>query len=553
MRRIAVAIWLLASSTLSGAEPLTEVPAHWADRVVPLPEQRLADLEAASAARILETRGHLNEMLGASDAGAAELAAAFGRLGALYGAHRMYAGAELALRNARALDPQAFQWVYYAAHFALEQGEPEQALDFLADAARIDPSYPTLPLRRGEALLGLNRLTEARAAYRQVVDVADLRAAALYGLAQIDLLERDWAGTTTKLTEVMALQPQADAVHYPLGQALVQLGRRDEARAHLAQRGVTKPTYADHLVEEMRSLQRGARSYYEQALTAVKRGDYAAAAAAFEVGLAEEPDNVRARTSYARALWISGQRDDAEAELRRAAGDGPRETLPRFLLAVLRDAADDPASAIAGYREVLALDAEHEGALSYLANLTLRQGDPVQAVALFERAIASGVIQMPLYLHYWSALLHAGSSDAVLRDKLIAFDRRFPEPPLFRFLLARLLAGSTEPDVADAARALEIARQLQDAQPSPPHSELLALGLAASGDFVQAQALQEQLVEMARMTGALDHAALLEQTAASYRAGHLPESRWNLQDPMFAPPPVDPDLVMRNYPAGQPY
>ena len=553
MRRTLIAALLLGLFVQGGAAPLIEIPESWADRVAPIPEQRLAELEPATAARIRETRGRLSEMLDAGDVAAADLAAVYGRLGALYAAHRLYAGAELSFRNARALDPQGFQWAYYAAHLALEQGEAQQALRLLAEAAQIDPDYPTLPLRHGEALLGLNRLAEARTAFEQVAEAPGLRAAALFGLAQTDLLERDWAGAAAKLRQVLTLQPRADAAHYPLGQALLGLGRRDEARAHLAQRGVIKPDYVDPLVDELRSLQIGARFHFEEALAAVKRLDYAAAATAFAAGLAEEPANARARTSYARALWISGRQDEAEAELRRAVADGPQESLPRFLLAVVRDAADDPASAIAGYRQVLAIDPQHEGALSYLANLSLRQGDYADAAAQFERAIAAGVTQMPVFVHYWSALRHAGAGDGVLRDKLVAFDERFPEPPLFRYLLARLLASSTQSDVADVDRALAIARQLHASQPIPPHTELLALTLAAAGDFAEAQELQEGLVEMARMTGAWDHAASLEQTAASYRGRRLPEPLWPPQDPTLMPPPADPGSPMRNYPAGQPY
>lgn len=553
MRHALAAVLLLGLCAQAGADPLSEVPEAWADRIVPIPQQRLDELEVATAARIRETRSRLSAMLDAADTDAAELAAVYGRLGALYAAQRMYAGAELALNNARAVDPEGFRWAYYAAHIALEQGEPEQALGYLADAARIDPVYPTLPLRRGEALLGLNRLEAARAAYRQVVEVPGLRAAALYGLGKIDLLERDWADAAAKLSEVLTLQPHADAAQYPLGQALVGLGRRDEARTHLAQRGVIKPDYPEPLLEELRSLQMGARFHFEEALTAVKRQDYAAAAAAFAAGLAEEPANARARTSYARALWLSGRQDEAEAELRRAAADGPGQTLPRFLLAILRDAAQDPASAIAGYRDVLAIDPAHQGALSYLANLSLRQGDYAEAAALFERAIAAGATEMQLFVHYWDALFEAGADDVVLRDRLVAFDKRFPEPPLFRYLLARLLATSTQTGVADVARALEIARQLHASEPIPPHTELFAFTLAAAGDFAQAQALQEGLLKMALMTGALYRTAALEQTAADYRARRLPEPPWALHEPMFMPPPADPELAMRNYPAGQPY
>ena len=401
--------------------------------------------------------------------------------------------------------------------------------------------------------MGLSRLGEARAAYERAQEAPELRAAALYGLAQIDLLERDWAGAAARYMEVLSLQPDADAAQYPLGQALVRLGRRDEARSHLEQRGVAKPVYADPLVDELRSLQTSASFQFEEGLVAVKRQDYAAAAKAFAAGLAEDPANARARASYARALWLSGRPDAAEVALRLAIADGPEQTLPLFLLAVVEDAADDQASAITGYRQVLAIDPEHEGALSYLANLALRRGDYADAVAYFERAIASGVTQMPVYLHYWAAMLRAGADDAVLRDSLLAFDKRFPEPPVFRYLLAKLLATSKETGVVDADRALGIARQLYDAQPIPPHTELLALTLAATGDLAQAQELQDGLLAMARITGALGHAYSLEQAAESYRSRRLPEPTWPLQDPMLMPPSADPDSPMRNYPAGQPY
>ena len=74
----------------------------------------------------------------------------------------------------------------------------------------------------------------------------------------------------------------------------------------------------------------------------------------------------------------------AEAELRQAISDGPDETLPHFLLAVLNDAEGNADAAATGYRAVLAIDAEHEGALSYLGNLLLRQGAYADATRYFD-------------------------------------------------------------------------------------------------------------------------------------------------------------------------
>jgi len=553
MRRLALIVLSSYLASPAPAASLSEVPPAWAGRIDPIAAQRLEELEAASAQRIRQTGERLGDMLGDPGTDAASLASLYGRLGALYAVHRMYAGAELAFGNAGALDPRGFRWPYYLAHIALEQGEAERALGHLATAARVDPDYRTLPLRRGEALLGLNRLGEARQAFTEVVEFPTLRAAALYGLAQIDLLERNWGAAADRYAEVLALQPDADAAQYPLGQALVGLGRRDEARRHLTQRGVTKPDYPDPLVEELRSLQTGPRFHFEAAIDAVERQDYGAATEAFAAGLAGDPANARARTSYARTLWISGRRDEAKAELERAVADGPTETLPRFLLALMHDAVDDTIAAGAGYRGVLEIDPGHQGALSYLANLSLRLGDHVSAAGFYERAIAAGATHQPIFLHYWGALLHAGTPEAILRDRLTTFDRRYPEPPLFRYLLAKLLAVSAQADVADVERAITIARELHDTQPIPPHTEVLALSLAAAGDFAQAQQLQEGLVEFARVTGAFDRAARLEVVAVAYRDRRLPETPWAVDARMFMPSPADPELAMRNYPAGQPY
>jgi Flp pilus assembly protein TadD len=309
-----------------------------------------------------------------------------------------------------------------------------------------------------------------------------------------------------------------------------------------------KPAYPDPLVAELHSLQRGARYHFEQAMVAVNQGDDAKAVAEFAAGLAEAPDNARARTSYGRSLWIAGEHEAGLAELRRAAADGPQETLPRFLLAAAAEAAGDPAAAERGYREVIALDPRHQGALSYLGGLKLRQGDYAAAAQAYGAAIEAGANQLPIYLHYWGALRGAGRPLAELRSELEAFDQRFPEPPLFRFLLAKLLASS-----GAATEALEMARELHQAQPIPPHIELLALALAVNGEFAEAATLQTELAELARQAGATAHAEQLEQVAQAFRDQRLPDPLWAMDDPMFSPPPPDPATPMRNYPAPNPY
>lgn len=553
MRHQLFAIWLATGAAQAASDPLGEVPQVWAARIAPIAAQRLDDLEQGSAARIRATRQRLGEALHNDASDAATLAALYGRLGALYANHRMYAGAEAALRNARALDPDGLQWAYYLAHLALEQGEPAQALRLLDEAGELDPHYPTLALRRGEALRALNRLDQARAAYTQALDTPGLRTAAQYGLAQLDLLERDWASAADHLQAVLEAQPDASAAHYALGQALVRLGRRDEARAHLEQRGRARPGYPDHLIDQLRSLQQGARLHFENAIDAVERHDYAAAVQAFATGLEQDPGNARARSSYARALWLNDERDAAQAQLRRAAADAPDLTLARFLLGVIADGRGDSSAAGTHYRDVLVADPTHRGALGYLASLLLREGNAPEAALLFERAIAAGATDMPVFQHYWTALHQAGADAVLLRDKLIEFDRRFPEPPLFRYLLAHLLLSSSDDRVRDPLRARQTAEQLYAAQPNPAHAELLAFAHAAAGDFTSALKLQQHLVGLAQTIGMWMQLGTLQEVAEQYRAGRLPDRLPGAGFLGLMPAPTDADLVIRNYPAGQAY
>ncbi len=551
--------WVLLVGCLSAMPPLfadalSELPPAWAQRLAPLPKQAFGDMDPGSAERLRDTRAQLSGSLIEGAAQPKDLAPAYGRLGALYAAQRLSAAAEIAFENARRLDPDEFRWVYYGAHLALDAGDAEQALQRLQQAEALDGRYPTLGLRTGEALLGLNRLDAAERAYAVALErYPEQRAAALYGLAQIDLLQRRWQEAADRLSEVLQLQPAADAAHYGLGQALLRLDRREQAKQHLAQRGARKPGYPDELVAELASLQSGARHSFEQAMIAADRQDYERAITAFAEGLEQEPDNHRARTSYARALWIEGRTQEAIEQLRLAAREDRTETLAGFLLAVIADSEGRTDEAIEGYREVLERDPGHLGTLSYLGNLELSRGHAKPAAESFRRAIEIDTGQPSLRLHYWRALFESGASQSELLDALERFDQRFPEPPMFRLLLARLLATSPDAQVRDTGRALQLAADLINTMPIAPHQELLALALAARGEWQQAIERQSLLVEHAGQAGAGELTDRLEVDLQAYREQRLPEQVWRLDQPMFQPLAVDPGVLMRYYPAARPF
>jgi tetratricopeptide (TPR) repeat protein len=370
-----------------------------ADQVATLPQARAGQLQPVAlpnlegqpediSSVLVEARAHLDALL-QSAAADKEVADAYGELGSLYQTHQLGQAAERCFENAAQLAPDSFRWAYYLAWVTLQSGRNELALQRFETAYKLDPDYPVLTLRMADAWLDLNRQDKAQAAYQAVADTQGLQAAARYGLGQIALLRRDYLQAVDYLTQVLALDPAATRVHYPLAQALRALGQNDAAREHLAKRGNGLPTARDPLVEELQALQSGARLHYSRAMKAVRKHDYAAAVSAFEQGLQHDPENPDARVSYARALYLAGDSDAARTVLEAVLDTQPAHVTGRFLFAVLQEEAGAMDAAVGDYQRVLEQDPAHAGANFYLGNYHFRQGSYAAAAQHYAQAVAA--------------------------------------------------------------------------------------------------------------------------------------------------------------------
>jgi tetratricopeptide (TPR) repeat protein len=408
-------------------------------------------------------------------------------------------------------------------------------------------------LRRGQALLELGHLDEARPLYERALETPGLAAAAHYGLGQIALLQQRYEDAVAEFNASLTLDPDASAVHYPLAQALRASGQDERAREQLAIRGRDLPAVDDRLLAELEAHANPSLAQFRRGMVASRASQWAEAAEAFGAGLALSPGNTHARISYARALFLSGDHGTARAELERVVAQDAENTLALFLLAVLDEAAGRKDAAIRGYRQVIALEPEHAGANFYLGQEALRSEGFEQAAQHFEAAIAVEPSNIPAYLYRDVALEHQGAREKGRVEGLEGAVARSPEDPLARYRLARLLAVAASESVRDPERALEMAQSLVAAQPAPQHLELLALARAANGEFQAAAELLEPLIAMANF-GPPEESARLQQSLAAYRAGHLPEAGPDPSSAFLAiPPRVDPTGPMRDYPAPQPF
>lgn len=549
--------WLLLTVLLSApgytyADRLSSLPDNWHKRLSAVALIDVSGTDRFMQHEIKQARAAVDHLLGMKTPEPEKLADAWGKLGALYQLRDIDTAARQCYLNARTLQPGTMRWHYYLAWLALDTGDAEQALVHLDEVNRLQPDLPSLRLRRAQARLSLNQLDLASEDFTDAQQHPGLTDAANAGLAQIALLQRRYQDAGALFTRVLAAQPEATQLHYPLAQALRGSGDMAAAKRHLHQRGNGRVKVDDKLVNALEQLDAGPSRYFEQAMAAVRKKDYATALSLFADGLAFEAENTHARTSYARALYLDGQQSAAERELRRVIAEDKEHVLATFLLGLLAIAADDQVQAMASWRAVLALDPQHDGAHFHLAKLLFKQQQFQQAASHFTEAARINPDNQPARFLAVISRHHAGAQASHIRQQLQQMEQQSAGNPLPAYALIRLLLFGS--DGQSVAIALQRADELVARLPFPPFMEVQALALAANARYEDAARLQQQLIAMAQSKTSAEFVATLQQTLQAFEQQQVPEqSVFPLQDPLLIPPPIQPQASFRDYPAANPY
>jgi len=549
-----LALAMAKADETKGPDALAQLPAPWAERLQPVPEPDILGADPVAQNSLLATRDEVALQIQDASAADKQVGQAFGDLGALYHAYAIDRPAEACYHNAIILEPDNFRWRYYAGQLARGAGRLEDALTHYREAEKIDPDYAPLKLRMGQAYLELDRVDEARPLLLEAAKEPGLRAAALFYLGQIDLLGRNYSLAVDHFREALSRDPEANSVHYPLAQALRGQGDTAQARQHLALHGKQDPHVSDRLMQELKALENGSRPHFIAAMQAARKADYSTALEEFKRGLALEPDNLNARISYARVLFLDGSRDGAREELLAVIGKDPDNALAGFLLALLYEADGREDLAMERYRKIVAAKPDEPGAQFFLANLLFRAGKYSEAAQHYQAAFAASPDAEPAGLLELVARKRAGAPD---QDLVAAMDKMLQDDgnrQLIRAALIRLLAASDDPEVHNPKRALEQAEILAtNAPPSPPNLESMALAKAAAGQSAEAADGFGRLIEMARWSGQWDQIERLSEAQKLAADGQVPRPAWPEGDPMFQPMPVDPVASFTYYPASRAY
>jgi tetratricopeptide (TPR) repeat protein len=359
----------------------------------------------------------------------------------VYHAYEFFETAEEAYANALRLAADEGTWLHLLGYLYQQTGRLEESAEKFAAARRVQPGNYPASVRLGQVSLALNRLREARDAFRAVESV--FPAAARQGLGEVALREGRFEDAIGHFLAVLARVPQATSVHYSLAMAYRGLGRLDDARSHLRQRGPGGIKAVDPIVEILPTLVRGERLLVIQGRRAYEAGQFQDAAEAFRRAIAVAPGSASAHHNLGLALSQLDDPASALAELRVAFDQAPGDAAIGSALigALLRLNRED--EAIDALTRARSIDPDDEGMLVSLAILLAHRERYREAVALLEDG-----------------------------------HRRFPDRASTATTLARLLASSPDRALRDGRRALDIARRVYATNPAPADGETIAIALA---------------------------------------------------------------------------
>lgn len=547
----------LMSVTVHAGDQLTQggtvKTEHGVHQLQPIPMPNVTNTELVVQEVLRVARAELAVMMADEQADSAALATAYGEMGELYHAHHIYVPAEPCYRNAMALAPEVFRWPYYLGYLAQQSNQLDLAGERLQQALKIRPDYAPAQARFAQVLIEQNKHEQAEPLLKHTLKVEGLRGTSLFGLGRIALARHDFEKAIALLKKALENKPQALRIHYTLAMAYRGLGNIDQAKIHLAQFGDGKPDIADPEVDRLKELMSGVKTHYHHALGAVRTRQYDVAARAFAAALKHEPENVNARVSLARALYLSGESQEALVQLQASVRQAPDNAMAQFLLGILLNENGNTQQAILHYRKTLSLKPGHAGAHHFLGNVLMGEGHYAEAVKHLAEAYRQTPQNTPARMMEAIALLRSGGEHDMVKQRLEALYADHPEQPVVAYALARLLAASPEDEVRDGERALIIVeKSLQGFMPVE-HAETRAMAYAEVGRFEDAVNFQIQAISVAFSMGMIDFLTRLENTLALYRDHKPSRSPWVADDPFFRPLPVEATGPFRDYPTNRPY
>ena len=320
-------------------------------------------------------------------------------------------------------------------------------------------------------------LDTAIVGFRRALEIDPDNNAVRLNLASTLIQKGDLTAAQTVLEEALQRDPENSSPQYNMGMVLLRQEQRQLALTHLRRAIELAPDFVD--------------AHLNYALLLQELGQLQESERQFAAAVSLDPTDAEIRFHHAAVLLQLQRADEALAELKHALVAAPDSVDGLLLMARAQGSSGDFVASAESFARVLELDPGHRE-------------------AGFARALA-----LLLAERYDDALQHLQKS---LRQQ--------PDNTSLRHMLARLLATCPDESIRDGARSLSMARGLMQTQPTLDHAQTLAMALAETGRFAEAQSLQQQIIEQASRVGDTDLEGRLRRDLALFERQQAVRAPW---------------------------
>jgi tetratricopeptide (TPR) repeat protein len=455
-------------------------------------------------------------------------------MGKLFIAAEYFDAAEACFLNAQTLAPTEMRWPYYLGHVFRLKNETAKAAASFAQTLTLQPDHVPSLVWLAEMHLAASRPEAAEPLLIEAQSLQPKSGAVSYGLGRVALARQDYAKAVTYLEQALAIGPEATRIHYPLAMAYRGLGKRQQAEAHLRQRGEVDLPPADPLLESVAGLLQNTAAYETRGVKALEARQWPEAVANLRKAIELAPDNAFTRLNLGTALYMLGDADEAEKHYRAAVRLSPGLARAHFGIGVIMETRNQDREAIDAFAAAVKYDPEYVEARFSLANALRRSGRVRESLPHYEEVLRLNPAVSQAGFGYAMGLVRLGRYQEA-RDRLERDVKAFPDQPGLAHALARLLAAAPDDRVRDGARAVTMVEDLLKAQRTVALAETMAMALAELGRFGEAATWQGEAIDAARETGRTDIAARLGDNLRRYQHGQPCRTPWTNDDPVHYP------------------
>jgi putative PEP-CTERM system TPR-repeat lipoprotein len=370
-------------------------------------------------------------------------------------------GAQIQLKNALAQDPQNGEARFQLARLSLQLNDPvsaekeaRRALDLkyqpqeselllaeallrmgdfqkMLDETEAFQRGPAMMALRGEALIGLRKLDEARKEFQAALDAKPDSADALTGMARLAALGNDLEGARALTEQAIAKDSGHIAALTFKGELLRAQQKPEEARAAFAEVLKLDPTNSGANLEKAyldivagkfdaaqsaidaarKSTPRSLPVLYTQALLDYSRGNYKAARDHLQAIAKVAPNHLPSMLLAGSADFQLGSLKEAEAKLRSYLEAQPGNVYARKLLAATLLRGNNATDALQVLEPALKDKVEDGSVLELAAQANMLLREPGKAAALLEQAVALNPQRAPTYIALAGARIALGERD----------------------------------------------------------------------------------------------------------------------------------------------